>query len=560
MHDPTNGTASGPLAKRFEQLNADRSQFINIARVCSALTLPTLFPQSAGTGAKNNRKNAVVFKTPWQSMGARGVNNLASKLLLALFPPNQPFFKFEMLDSVIDDLSRGEAKIKAEVETALAKIERGITKKIESTAMRVPIFLALKHLIVTGNYLLYLPPEGGARGFRLDRYCVKRDAMGTVVELIVQETLDIQTVPKDIRQLVKTNLNIANPDSVESTDVDIYTRVLRKADRYTIIQECAGVVVPNSNGRYPLDASPWLPLRWHKVDGEDYGRGHAEEYVGDLKSLEALSQSIVEGSAAAARMIVLVKPGTTTKVADLELLPNGGIAYGNAEDVTVVQSQKQADLRVASETAEKIKDQLAYAFMLNTAIQRPGERVTAEEIRFMAGELEDTLGGVYSIQSQELQLPLVRRTQLQMEKQGEIPTLPKEAVKPTIVTGLEAIGRGQDLTRYQGFVSDLEVLSKVDPAISQALDGPVLMERMATARGIDVKDLIKSDEQMAADAQAAQQNAMRDQAMPEMMKAGGNIATEVAKGAIQNGKIQGIAGAPGGGGGGGPAAAAAAGG
>ncbi|WP_416142518.1 portal protein [Escherichia coli] len=46
--------------------------------------------------------------------------------------------------------------------------------------------------------------------------------------------------------------------------------------------------------------------------------------------------------------------------------------------------------------------------MPNSAVQRTGERVTAEEIRYVASELEDTLGGVYSILSQELQLPLVR--------------------------------------------------------------------------------------------------------------------------------------------------------
>lgn len=540
MYDPTGN--EGPIASRFTQLASERQSFVHIARTCSALTLPTLFPQDAGSGSSLRKSNNRIFKTPWQSMGARGVNNLASKLLLALLPPNQPFFKFEMSDKVIDNLSRGEAKLKAEVETALARIERGITKEIESTAMRVPIFLALKHLIVTGNYLLYLPPQGGARGFRMDHFVVKRDPMGTLMELIVEESLDVQTVPPDIRKIAKARLNTDN-DKDDDTPIQVYTRILRKDTKYVISQECAGVTVPKSAGSYPLDASPWLPLRWHKVDGEDYGRGHVEEYVGDLKSLEALSQAIVEGSATAARMIFLVKPGTSTKVKDLEALPNGGIGYGNAEDVTVVQSQKQADLRVAAETANKIQEQLAYAFMLNTAIQRPGERVTAEEIRFMAGELEDTLGGVYSIQSQELQLPLVRRVQLQMEKTGKIPTLPKESVKPSIVTGLEAIGRGQDLTRYQGFVTDLEVLAKVDPSIAQSLDGAVLMERMATARGIDVKDLIKSDEQMAEDQQAAQQAQMMQAATPEMMKAGGNIVTEAAKGMMANGGqgIQGIA-------------------
>ena len=46
------------------------------------------------------------------------------------------------------------------------------------------------------------------------------------------------------------------------------------------------------------------------VDGECYGRGRVEEFIGDLKSLEALSQALVEGSAAAAKVVFTVSPST----------------------------------------------------------------------------------------------------------------------------------------------------------------------------------------------------------------------------------------------------------
>ena len=42
------------------------------------------------------------------------------------------------------------------------------------------------------------------------------------------------------------------------------------------------------------------------VDGEDYGRGRVEEFLGDLQSLESLTQAITEGSAAAAKVVFLV--------------------------------------------------------------------------------------------------------------------------------------------------------------------------------------------------------------------------------------------------------------
>ena len=61
-----------------------------------------------------------------------------------------------------------------------------------------------------------------------------------------------------------------------------------------------------------------VPLRFSTVDGEDYGRGRVEEFLGDLKSLEALSQAIIEGSAAAAKVVFTVSPSATTKPQSLE--------------------------------------------------------------------------------------------------------------------------------------------------------------------------------------------------------------------------------------------------
>ena len=51
-----------------------------------------------------------------------------------------------------------------------------------------------------------------------------------------------------------------------------------------------------------------IVLRFNTVDGEDYGRGRVEEYIGDLRSLEAAIQALVEGSAAAAKVVFVVSP------------------------------------------------------------------------------------------------------------------------------------------------------------------------------------------------------------------------------------------------------------
>jgi hypothetical protein len=167
--------------------------------------------------------------------------------------------------------------------------------------------------------------------------------------------------------------------------------------------------------------------------------------------------------------------------------------------------------------------------MLQSSVQRNGERVTAEEIRYLAGELEDTLSGIYSILSQEFQLPYVNRKIDVLTKAKKLPKLPDNVVKPTIVTGMEALGRGHDLRKLDLFIQGM----------SQALGPEVLQQyvnlqdyikRRATALGIETDGLIKSQEQIAQEQQQAMQAQMMQQAGPgaiqEGVKALGNSYVE----------------------------------
>ena len=67
---------------RYDRLSSDRSQFLNTARQAADLTLPYLIRED-----ETYRKGQLKLITPWQSVGAKGVVTLASKLMLALLPP-----------------------------------------------------------------------------------------------------------------------------------------------------------------------------------------------------------------------------------------------------------------------------------------------------------------------------------------------------------------------------------------------------------------------------------------------------------------------------------------
>lgn len=506
---------------RYRALSTKREPYLYRARASAELTIPTLMPQDGST-------NSTKFVTPFQGLGARGVNNLSSKLLMALMPTNNIFFKLTIDDYTLEKLTQQEG-MRAEVEEALGKIERAAQNEIEAQAMRVSVSEALKHLIVAGNVLLYMDPKGGLKVFRLDRFVVRRDPMGNVLEIIVSEHIAPESLPDKIQKELKDTSKSGSERTVE-----LYTRVHLAGGKWRVCQEVQGMTVPGTAGEYPKDKSPWIPLRFVKVEGEDYGRGYIEEYYGDLRSLEALTQAIVEGSAAAAKILFLVNPNGVTEQRTLTESPNGAVRTGDANDVTVLQSQKHADFNIAFQTIGMIEQRLSYAFLLNTAVQRAGERVTAEEIRYVAGELEDALGGIYSILSQEFQYPLVNRLIFQMERSNKIPTLPSGVVKPSITTGLEALGRGHDLNKLDAFIGG--ALQTLGPElVGRYLDVSDYLSRRGTALGIDTKGLVKTDDQLVQEQEQNEEKARQAQRDQMMAQGGVNMATEAVKAGMKNG-------------------------
>ena len=497
---------------QYISLESVRRPFLDRARDSSKLTLPYLIPEDG-----HNSHSRI--ETPFQGIGARGVNNLASKLLLALLAPNSPFFRLNFDENVLRQEGATD-EIITEMEAALQRVEESVMEEVSRQSYRVGIHEALKHLIVSGNSLLYLPEEGGLRVFHLDRFVVQRDPMGHPLKIITKETLSYNTLSDELKAAAGFN----ESDSPEK-NCDLFTCVKLQGDNWFVHQEIKGNIVPGSEGRFTKNNLPYLPLRFSKIDGEDYGRGYVEEYMGDLISLEKLTQAIVEGSAAAAKVLFLVNPNGTTRAKTLAESPNGAITQGNAADVSVLQLDKFNDFRIAAETINTIKDRLGHAFLLTSGVVRNAERVTAEEIRMLTMELESSLGGLYSLLSNELQLPMVMRVMDVMSKKKMLPKLPKDLVKPVIITGIEALGRGNDLQKLDLFLAGAAQV--VGPqAIGQYVNVEEYFKRRATSLGIKTQGLIKTQEQIQQEMQQAQMMSMAEKAAPQGAAALGNITRD----------------------------------
>ena len=493
--------------QRYDRLSSDRSQFLNSARQAADLTLPYLIRDDESTTKSNLR-----LPQPWQSTGAKGVVTLASKLMLALLPPQTSFFKLQVNDiNLPEELG---PQIRSELDLSFAKIERTIMEAISESGDRVIVHQALKHLVVAGNALIFMSKDG-LKLYPLNRYVVDRDGNGNVIEIVTKETISKKLVKKfypDFKQE-----GVVDDTTMPNDECVIYTHVTRDNNRWVWHQELDGVILPKSMGKAPIDANPWLVLRFNHVDGEVYGRGRVEEFLGDLKSLEALSQAIVEGSAAAAKVVFTVSPSSTTKPQTLAKAGNGAIIQGRPEDIGVVQVGKTADFSTAYQMIGSLTQRLNEAFLILNV--RDSERTTAEEVRMTQLELEQQLGGLFSLLTVEFLIPYLNRKLNVAQRTGEIPRLPKGGVvRPTIVAGINALGRGQDRESLAQF---LTVLAQTlgPEAIGQFVNPDEVIKRLAAASGIDVLNLVKSMEEKQAEQQqqmAQQQELMAMQQQPQL--------------------------------------------
>lgn len=492
---------------RYQQLANTRSTPLERARQNSSLTIPGLVPAD---GQDSN----TTFSQPYQSLGARAVNNLSAWLLVTLFPPDQQFFRMSIHEDVAEELGSGLADAK----TALNRIASKAQLLIETSASR-PIFMeVLRHLVVAGNALLYYPPDGTPpRMYRLDQFVILRDNRGGLLEAVIKELVYPSTLAEEVR--TATGLSVDQQAASEKT-VELYTHIRRVGDNIEHYQEINGKLVPGSEGKSPAEKSGWMPLRWQNVPGSDYGRAHVSEYLGDLLSLEDLSKAIVQFAYAASRIVHLVNPNSMTDIEALNAAETGDFVAGLRDDVGTMQLEKSQDFQVARAVAESIELRLSHAFMLQSGTVRDAERVTAEEIRAMAEELENVLGGVYTVLSAEFQLPLVNRLLYILQRGGDAPDLPK-SVQPMIVTGFEAMGRNHSANKLRAWMNDMSGI--YGPDILKTITDPnEVGKRLGDSYGIEAMDQLLKDPDTQA--QEAQQGAVQQAAV--------SAAPQIAKGVI----------------------------
>lgn len=509
------------IKEEFDRLDSRRSNKLQRAQDCARLTIPGLYPEDGFT-------ETMELPDVFSSLPARGVMALASRMVSAIYPLNQaPFFNFELDQAFVP-----QGADTTETMSQLARLDRKIMDKLSSTNLRQELFVLFQHLIVCGDALFEIVDEYNFRVHRVDQYVVQRYPDGRVKRIILREWVDPDAVPEDWPKMDEMAEEYEGTGPT-SDHKPYFTEIEWDEDsgKWEVEKEYCGVIV--DEGSY--DVCPYVPQVWSRVAGEDYGRSLVEEHIGDIRTLEAISKSLVEAAVANSEFRIGVDPSGITEVQDLQDTENGDFVPARQTDVFPIQLLKQVDLSPMVALRSDLTQQLGRTFLLQSSVQRTGDRVTATEIREVAQELDQTLGGIFSGLARDIQIPIVKRTIVLM---GRDNLIPKEILKLIegsgplnlkVRTGLEALNREVTNSQLAQWASVIQQMQPVAPYI----DWYGWAIKWTSSFGLEPVGLVKTPQQLQEEQQAMAQQSIQQMAAEQTISSLGSMAEMGAESALK---------------------------
>jgi hypothetical protein len=497
---------------RWSQMDAERSDFLRRCEQYAFYTLPKLCPPIGFNPMSDDLSH------DFQSVGAQSVNHLANKLMLASFAPSRPFFRLDATPEIQAQLASLEVP-ETEVTDKLAEAEREACKVLDRKAIRPKLFEAFKNLIVLGNVLLILD-DHHPRVVGIRKFCVRRSNSGAVLELMIAERVVFDELDTEVQATLLKHTTIAG-----DREVTLYKWIRRNAaGDYELEQWVDNWKLPKKfNGRWPYDKLPYRVLTWDLADGAHYGTGLVEDYKGDFAGLSTLTKAQVMGAVLASEFRWLVNPAGMTKPEDFEQSANGAAIPGVEGDVSLVQSGKSGDLQITMQMSGEYVNRIGRGFLLGSTMVRDAERVTQEEIRLIANELETSLGGAYSRLAVDMQLPIAHWCMV-----GAGIKIGGKGFVPTVLTGLDALSRSADGDDIKLWLQDMAALATLPPALQARLKMDDLAVDLGAARRVSVTKYLKSATEVQQDQANAQAQNATQVATEEGIKAMAGAAADNA--------------------------------
>lgn len=454
----------------FDALDGERTTMLDRFERLAQLTLPSVFPYKEYKATQDQLTNG------FTSLGGQCVTHLTNKLMNAMFAPSRPFFRLGMDNTELKQIAQQLGVEEGVVTDALAQGERDSMAELEREGCREALYEGVTNLVALGNVLMDM--SGDQLTFTSVRdYVVRRNAKGNVTLLVIRECVRYDDLEEDAQHAYA----MANGVCPDYKELNTYKRIKLVKGMFRESFWIEDVDLGDKYyGKYKPENLPYRALTWRLPIRQHYGVGRAEEYANDLATNDGLSEAQADGAVLAGQFKWLCSPSGMTRPEDLAGGPNGEVIPGVEGDLALVYANIGQQLQTILAISQDYQRRLGAGFLLSSAVTRDAERVTAEEIRIQVMELESSLGGVYSRLSLSIQQPLAEW----LMKKAKV-NVKGTKIKPTIITGLDAISRNGDLERMRAFLGDVTQLDGIQPQTRAKLNENTIITDMAAGNGVD---------------------------------------------------------------------------
>lgn len=487
-------------SSEWSHLHTKRTGLVDRSERLAEITIPSVMPDDSYDSGRDALTNGVT------SLGSQCVTHLTNKLMMTMFSASRPFFRLAMTEREADEMA-GNLNISVDDLTdALAQGERDALLQLEMSGSREGLYEAMNHLVVVGNILMDLRSKESVEFIPLKEYVVRRARNGKPLTIIIKQEVMHCELDEDVLDVIDPK-RIGNPEQQRCT----YTWCRREKGKMKITQHVDDYELPYAKfgSNHEIDDCPLLPLTWRLPIGQHYGVGRVEDYFCDFGTHETVSEALSDGAIMASQFRWLQSPTGITRPEDFQNSRNGDVIPGMANDLALVFANVGQQLNTVLAISQQFEKRLGQGFLLNSAVTRDAERVTAEEIKLQANELESSLGGVYSRLSGDVQGPLAKW----LMRKADL-SIKGTKLRPVVVTGLDALSRNADLERLLQFLQDVTSLSQIPPQTAAMLQTANIIADMAAGVGVNKRRYVASDDEIKQRMQQIQQQQMQGSGDP----------------------------------------------
>lgn len=512
----------------FTTANSKRKATLARARECAVLSKPWYLPPDGFNSDQDLPQN-------FQSIGANGTSTIASKLLLSLYPVSLPWFAQTVASKFRFDPNIDPAEIQANqqklflqdllLQSLLESVgvhDQDVERRV--AGFRTSKLRSINMFVITGDSLERMNDDYSLTVFARPSYVTKRDTEGRVLWHCTCESKEYNELTPD--QKMQARLKADDFYDKEDACVELYTlckwQPLSKV--WEITQEINEVEVNNSEET----VSQFISTAFELAPGEDYGRGLVEHNWGDLNSLDEARERLMDWAGLCSKAHPMLDENSNMREEDFGkktgTVLRGRVRNGVWEDGTFMKVDKLNDLSFVAGFADKLEANLGKRFLSETGSVRDSERTTAFEIsETTLKELEGATGGMHAPIADMQQVPTFRRARWQARRDKLVPPIPAGAAEIQILTGIAALTKARQANALLEWV---DVVSKLGPKALERVDVEVVASVLARYKNIYEAGLIKTDEQLKKEQDAAIAAQTKLAANQQVISSAGAIAEQ----------------------------------